>query len=223
MSRNKRARLSLWMPFIFVFYGLFFYPSGHYNSGTIGVDFMLMFVGTFITGFFIMSYGMMTFCYESRHFGLILTNKLDMFTYLKARYYFMLLISIPAYLVSLFYVYYGNKIFIVNSIMFLFNIGFTAFFFLFLSTFNKLKFDLSAGYMSMQGKGSNQFLAIFILMIIISLIYVPIRLLINADSGIILMGLIGISGFVLHNQVLKFLLKQFYSRKYIMSEGFRQT
>jgi hypothetical protein len=223
MLRNKRARLSLWMPFLFVFYGLFFYPTGHYSGGNIFSDFMLMFVGIFISGFFIMSYGIMTFCYESRHFGLILTNKLDMFTYLKARYYFMLIMTIPVYLLSVFYIFFGTKIFIVNSIMFLFNIGFTAFFFLFLSTFNKIKFDLGAGYMSMQGKGSNQLLAVFILMIIVLLIFVPTRMIINKDAGFIIMGILGILGFIFHNQIIMLLLKQFFTRKYTMAEGFRQT
>jgi hypothetical protein len=223
MLRNKRARISLWMPFLFVFYGLFFYPSGHYGAEKGFPDFLLMFVGTFITGFFILSYGMMTFCYESRHFGLILTNKIDMFTYLKSRYYFMLMMSIPAYLLSIFYIYYGSRIFVVNSIMFLFNIGFTAFFFLFLATFNKLKFDLSAGYMSLQGKGTNQFFAVFVLAVVVLIIFIPFRLIFNRDVAIIAMGLIGILGFIFHNQILKLLLKQFYRRRYIMSEGFRQT
>ena len=223
MLRNKRARVSLWMPFLFVFYGLIFYPSGHYGAEKGFPDFVLMFVGTFITGFFILSYGMMTFCYESRHFGLILTNKLDMFTYIKSRYYFMLMMSIPAYILSIFYIYYGGRIFIINSIMFLFNIGFTSFFFLFLATFNRLKFDLSAGYMSLQGKGSNQFFAVFILAVVVLVIFVPFKLMFNKDVAIIAMGLIGILGFVFHNQILKLLLKQFYRRRYIMSEGFRQT
>jgi hypothetical protein len=133
------------------------------------------------------------------------------------------MMSIPAYILSIFYIYYGSRIFIVNSIMFLFNIGFTSFFFLFLATFNRLKFDLSAGYMSLQGKGSNQFFAVFILAVVVLVIFVPFKLMFNKDVAIIAMGLIGILGFVFHNRILKLLLKQFYRRRYIMSEGFRQT
>jgi hypothetical protein len=151
MLRNKRSRISMWMPFLFLFYGLFFYPSGNYNRGDGFSDFMQMFVGMFISGFFIMSYGITTFCYESNHFGFILTKKIDMLTYLRARYYFMLMMATIVYVLSVFYLYFGLHVFIINSMMYLFNIGVTAFFFLFLSTFNRIKFDLSADMFSLQG------------------------------------------------------------------------
>jgi hypothetical protein len=223
MMRNKRARVSLWMPGLFVFYGLMVYPRGQFNSGDSIPDFFLMFAGLFITGFYIMSYGLTAFCYESKHFGFILTNKIDMFTYLKAKYYFMLMFTVPLYLVSLGYIYFGNKIFVVNSIMFLFNIGVTSFFFLFLSTYNKMKFDLDAGLMSMQGKGSNQFVAVFLLILLLLIFSIPLRLLLGNDAALIAMGLVGIAGFVFHDLILKILVKQFFRKKYVMAEGFRQT
>jgi hypothetical protein len=221
MMRNKRAKITLWMPMLFVFYGLLIY--GRNTPGRAENEFMMIFVGMFITGFFIMSYGQTVFSYESRHFGLVTTNNIDMFTYLKAKYYFMLLMSTPIYLATTFYVYYGMKIFIINSLMFVFNIGVTSFFFLFLATFNKIKFDLGADIFSWQGKGSNQFLSVIILMLLVSVIFVPVKMLINSDAGFIAMAILGVSGFIFHNQVLKLLVKHFYSRKYIMSEGFRQS
>jgi hypothetical protein len=223
MMRNKRTRMALWMPFLFIFYGLFFYPSGQYDKDVFFDDFMLMFIGTFISGFFILSYGISTFCYESRYFGFLITNKINMLTYIRAKYYFMLLMSMSAYLISIFYVYYGIQILFVNTIMFLFNIGFTAFFYIFLATFNRVKFDLNAGIYSMQGMGSNQFFAIFVLMIVVLIIYLPFALLINKYAGFIFMGALGISGIIFQNQILELLLKQFNKRKYLMAEGFRQT
>ena len=223
MLRNKRARISLWMPGLFVFYGLMFYPQQRYTSGDAVMDFFLMFVGTFITGFYIMSYGLTTFCYESKHFGLILTKRVDMLTYLKAKYYFMLMFTFPLYLLSLGYVYFGNRIFVVNSVMFLFNIGVTSFFILFLSTYNRMKFDLDAGLMSLQGKGSNQLVAVFLLMLLLLILYLPLRLLAGTDVALGTMGLLGIGGFFFHNRLLGILVKQFFRKKYVMAEGFRQT
>ncbi|MCX6169700.1 MAG: DUF5687 family protein [Ignavibacteriales bacterium] len=223
MMRNKRAKITLWMPALFIFYGLLIYPNGRQAAGTSEGDFMMIFVGTFITGFFIMSYGLTVFSYESKHFGLVNTNNINMFTYLKSKYYFMLLMSTPIYLVSIFYVYYGINILIINSLMFVFNIGVTSFFFLFLATFNKIKFDLGADIFSWQGKGSNQFLAVIMLMLMVAVIYVPIKMLISSQAGFLTMAIMGLLGFIFHNQILNLLLKQFQRRKYIMSEGFRQT
>jgi hypothetical protein len=221
MMRNKRARISLWMPFLMVFYGLFFYPTGQYHGTSAETDFILLFIGSFITGFFIITYGISTFCYESRYFGLILTNKVDMFTYLKARYFFMLLMTLPVYLISLFYAWFGTRILVVNSLMFLFNIGFTAFFFLYLATYNKLKFDLGVGYFSTQGKGSNQFVAVFALMAIVAIPFFSVRSLAGSSAAFVALGIIGVTGFILHNKILALLVRQFERRKYVMSEGFR--
>lgn len=223
MMRNKRARMSLWMPGLFVFYGLAFYPQQSFASGDVFQDFLLMFVGMFITGFYIMSYGQTTFSYESKHFGVVLTNKVDMFTYLKAKYYFMLIFTVPLYLLSLGYLYFGNRIFVINSIMFLFNIGVTAFYFLYLSTYNRMKFDLDANIMSMQGKGSNQFVSVFLLMLALLAFFLPFRFLLGNDAAIIALGLLGIGGFAFHDRILRILVKQFFRRKYVMAEGFRQT
>lgn len=223
MMRNKRARISLWMSFVMVFYGLLFYRMEHFNNGSAFMEFMLIFVGTFITGFFIMSYGLTTFCYESRHFSLILTNRIDMFVYLKARYYLMLLVTTLVYLLSLFYIYFGMRVFVVNSLMFLFNIGCSTFYFLYLSTFNKSRFDLSGSVFSTQGKGANQFVAIFVLMIVVAVPFLIFQWLIGGQAGIVGLGVLGVLGFVFHNQILALLTKQFERRKYIMAEGFRQT
>jgi hypothetical protein len=223
MLRNKRAKIALWMPFLFVFYGLFFYPSGHYTRGDGVTDFMLIFVGTFITGFFVISYGMTTFSYESSHFGFLLTRRINMLTYLRARYYFMTIMASIAYLFSIFYIYYGIKIFLTNTVMFLFNVGASAFIFLFLATFNTIKFDLSMDAFSLQGKGTTQFTAVFMLMIILLIIYLPFRLMFDNNAGLYALGAIGIAGIILHPWFLQMLVQRFYSRKYIMSEGFRHT
>ena len=223
MLRNKRARMSLWMPALFVFYGLMFYPRARHRSGDAFMDFMMMFIGIFITGFYIMSYGLNTFSYESKHFGVVLTNKIDMLTYLKAKYYSMVMFTIPVYLASLGYLYFGNRVFVINSTMFLFNIGVVTFFFLFLATYNRMKFDLDAGMMSMQGKGGNQFVAVFLLILFLLALTIPLRLLTGPDITLIIMGLLGIAGVVFHEQMLKLLVRQFFRKKYIMAEGFRQT
>ncbi len=222
MLRNKRTRLTLFMPLFFIFYGLLFYPGGEFHKETVFVDCMLMFIGTFITGFFIMSYGMTVFCYESKYFGLLLTNNISMSTYIKSKYYFMLIVTMLMYGLSLFYVVYGNKIFIVNSVMFLFNIGVTPFVVMYLATFNKLRFDLDANAFSMQGKGANQMSMVFILVIVLYIFYIPIRLLFNQYIGLGIMGILGITGFLFHKKLLGLLYRQFLKRRYVMSQGFRQ-
>jgi hypothetical protein len=222
MLRNKRARMTLWMPFLFIFYGLFFYNLEHIGSGNTESDFMLVFAGTFVTGFFIMSYGISTFCYESNYFSFLLTRQIGIGTYLKSRYYLMAAMTTVCYLGSVFYVVYGFRILLVNTAMFLFNIGFASYLFLFLSTFNKTRFDLGADAFSMQGKGSNQFTAVFLYLLVLLAIYLPVTLLAGSRAAFVALGAIGLAGILFHPFILRLLSRQFIKRRYIMSEGFRQ-
>jgi len=77
--------------------------------------------------------------------------------------------------------------------------------------------------MSMQGKGSNQLVAVFLLMLLLLILYLPLRLLAGTDVALGTMGLLGIGGFFFHNRLLGILVKQFFRKKYVMAEGFRQT
>lgn len=223
MLRNKRTKTNLWMPLVALLYGFLIYPRGAFNNGMIPGQFWLMFAGTFITGFFIIIYGINSFSYDSNYFNFLLTNKIDMFILLKSKYYLMLLMSIPIYVLSLFYVLYGIKIIFINTVMFLFTIGTVPFLFLYMSLFNKTKFDLSLSPFSRQGKGSNQFISLFTLLLIELIIFYPIRIFLGWTNCLLVFGLLGIFGIILNNQILKIILKQFYKKKYIMSEGFRQT
>jgi len=222
MLRNKRARMTLWMPFLFIFYGLFFYNLDNDGNGKMESDFMLIFAGTFITGFFIMSYGISTFCYESNYFSFLLTRQIGIATYLRARYYFMAAMTTICYLGSLFYVMYGARILLVNTAMFLFNMGFASYLFLFLSTFNKIRFDLGADAFSMQGKGSNQFTAVIVYILVLLALYLPVTWLAGSQAAFLALGAIGLAGLVFHPFVLRLLSQQYIKRRYIMSEGFRQ-
>ncbi len=223
MLRNKRTKTNLLMPIIALFYGILIYSNGTFKGGNIPGQFWMMFAGTFITGLFVMMYGVNSFSYESNYFSFLLTNKIDLFILLKSKYYLMLLISIPIYILSLFYVLYGVRIVFINTVMFLFTIGITPFLLLYMSLFNKSKFDLSLSPYSNQGKGTNQFISVFTILLIQLIIFYPLRIFLGWDNCLVIFGLLGILGIIFNNQILKIILKQFYNKKYLMSEGFRQT
>jgi hypothetical protein len=56
-----------------------------------------------------------------------------------------LLISTICYVVTIPYVLFGWKILLINSMTYLYNIGFLSFVLLYMSTYNKKRIDLSRG------------------------------------------------------------------------------
>src|ERR1700744_5270725 len=78
--RNKRPRSALVMSLVFLFYGLIFY-----KNPKLGESFKV-FVGMFMTGIFIISYGQYMFSWQATHFDGILVSKVSFKDFLRAKY-----------------------------------------------------------------------------------------------------------------------------------------
>lgn len=215
--RNKRPKPLLFMSFLMVFYGLLFY------SNPINDEIFKVFVGSFMTGVFIFSYGIIIFGWESSYFGFIMSGRINFLSYLRAKYYFMAAVTFVLYILTTFYVIFGIKILFIHTAMFLFNIGITPFIILFIATFNKMRYSLNEGLWSQQGRGTQQYIGSLIVFGLQIGLLILFRMLLNFDSALIIMGLLGFAGILLHTQILSYIEKFFYIKKYSMIEGFRKT
>jgi hypothetical protein len=215
--RNKRPKPILYMSLLFVFYGLLFY------SNPIKSEYLRVFIGSFMTGVFIFSYGIIVFGWESTYFGLIMAGNINFHTYLRSKYYFMVAVSTLLYILTSFYVIFGVRILLINSAIFLFNIGITPFLILLMATFNKMRYNLNEGMYSQQGRGAQQYLgSLIVLGIQVGLFYI-FEKLINFDAALLIIAAIGLTGLLFHGKLISLVEKFFYTKKYTMIEGFRKT
>ena len=215
--RNKRPKPLLYMSFLMVFYGLIFYAN------PIRTEFLKIFIASFMTGIFTFSYGITVFGWESSYFGFIMTEKIGMHSYLRAKYYFMSTVTLVLYILTSFYVIFGVKIIFINTAIFLFNVGVTPFIILFIAAFNKMKYKLDEGMYSQQGRGAQQYLGSLIVLALQFGIYFLLKSALNENGAIGAMAAFGIAGILLHSQILALIEKFFYIKKYSMIEGFRQS
>lgn len=216
--RNKRTRTMLFMSPIFLLYGLFFYTNPTYLE----MNGMLIFVGLFISGGFMMSFGLYFFAWESGHFDLMLTTNNTYKDYIKAKYYLMLSTSTIIFLLSVFYIYFGVEILLINSACFLFNIGINSLLLLYFATNNNQYMDLSKGSaFNYQGVGGRHFVLMIPLLVIPIIIYLPFGLMDQANVGFTIIGVLGIMGLLFREKMLEFITQRFISKRYKMSEGFR--
>lgn len=216
--RHKRTRSMLYLLPLFVGYGLFFYPNSIYQkqSG------FLVFVGIFMSGGLMMNYLNYAFGYESNYFDGILTRKIDMSRYIRAKVTIGMLISTFCYFVTIPYVFFGWKILLINTITYLFNIGFLCFVLMFLATYNKMRMDLSrSSSFNYQGVSAMNWLVLFPAFLLPVLIYVPFSQAGLEYAGLAVIGLIGVTGFLFRKIWIRQITGSFFSRKYTMAEGFR--
>ncbi|MEM6524103.1 MAG: DUF5687 family protein [Bacteroidota bacterium] len=217
--RNKRPRSVLFVSLAFLFYGLIFYTNDTYLEGY-G---MLIFVGIFVTGGFMLNYGQFAFSWESGFFDTILTKRIDIRKYLEAKYNLLAIACVASFILTTPYVYFGYKVLLINTACTLFNIGINTIVILYLTGKSPKRIDISKpNVMNWEGVGATQFI------LIIPTLLAPI--LINAGFwffdlqpyGIVTIGLIGLAGILLKKQLLeRFYQNRFIHNKYQIAQSLR--
>jgi hypothetical protein len=216
--RNKRPRTMLFVAPLFLLYGLFFYTKPTYQE----VSGFLILIGIFISGGFMMNFGLYFFAWESGHFDSILTANNTYKDYIKAKYFLMLATGTIIFLLSTFYIYFGVKILVINGVCFLFNIGVNSLLLLYFATNNTKHMDLSKGSaFNYQGVSGRHFVLIIPLLVIPIFIYLPFGIMDQANVGFALIGILGILGLLLREKILDLITRRFIRKRYKMSEGFR--
>ena len=214
--RNKRPRSALVVSIFFLFYGLIFYSNPHIG------EYFKVFVGMFMTGIFIISYGQYMFSWQAAHFDGILVSKITFPDFLKAKYLLFTMVSTCAFILTLPYVYFGWRVVLIHFVMYLWNLGINTTIILFFANRNAKRIDLSKGAaFNWEGVGATQLLLSFPLMLAPYIVYIPFKLMGHTDIGLGVLAFAGIAFIVTRGYWIKLLTTDFYNRKFKIAEGFR--
>lgn len=217
--RHKRTKMALKMTPLFLLYGLIFYPQEMYLNS----NYWLIFVGVFVTGGFFLNYGQYLYSWESEHFDFVISNNIDTKNYIKSKFFLMIPIVGICYLLTIPYAYFGFKVLVVNTIMFVWNIGIGTFVLMFFSTNNSKRLELSSNdAFNMKGVGAQQFIMVIPLMVLPMLIYFPFGYFDKPDWGLGLLGLLGLVNLFFYEFWIDQIVKRFNYKKYEMASGFRK-
>lgn len=219
MLRNKRPKSIIYMAPMFLLYGFIFYPQDVYMK----MGSMLIFVGIFISGGFMMTYGNYLISWESSYFDALLTKNFDFKKYFQAKFTLLASATVVSYLLTIPYVFFDTKLLYINTACFLFNLGFNLNLVLFFAMNNKKHLDLSkSATFNYQGVGVTNFIVVLPMMLLPILIYSPFGLINKPMIGLMVIAGIGLIGIVLYKPLQKLIINRFYKKKYDMAEGFRQ-
>ena len=217
--RNKRPRTFFYLSILLMLYGLFVYPNARYSNNY----FFLIGMGVFLTGIFLMQYGQLFFSWESSYFDRLLTANITEHELYAAKFKMFAVINTIIFFLTLPYAYYGYNIVLINLSALLYNCGVNIFLLLYSSSFNKKRISLSkSAVMNYEGKNAAQFIIVLPFVGIPLLLYLPFYFLGKPDLGILFIGLIGLLGIFMREQLLDILANRFNKKKYIISSGFRE-
>lgn len=216
--RNKRPRSALIISLFFLFYGLIFYG----NPGLKNTEAIKIFVGMFMTGFFIINYGQFMYSWQASHFDGLMVSKVNFTNFLKGKYLLFTATSTLAFLLTIPYVYFGWRVLLIHFVMYLWNLGVTVNIVLYFANRNARRIDLSRGAsFNWEGVGATQLMLSFLLMVPPLIVYWPFKAFGQPDLGLAFIGVVGLIGTLTRSYWLTFLEADFYKRKFTITEGFR--
>ncbi len=216
--RNKRLKQAIPGSLAMLLLGFVIYQYEEYQE----MIFFLIYMGILFIGMFMLYYGQFAFAWESHYFDKILSEKINLNLYIKAKYRIMQVTCLAFYILLLPYVLYSEMILFVNTAALLFNLGVNSIYLLWTGMSNRERLDLDASYFTWQGKKGRQIGIVFLMIIYPLLIYIPFRIIGNEYVGLIAVGLTGLIGLVYSHIFLNKIAEKMHRTKYKMAEGFRE-
>lgn len=219
--RNKRSRPTLYLSFIVLAYGFIYYQPMYMRPMNYG---MLVIAAFLVSGAFIVNFGRFAFAWQSVHFDGIMCSNLEFADLVRAKLLLYNIVSTSSLLICSFYGLIDWRILPMQLAAWLYNVGCTSVISLWIATYNYKPIDLSkTAAFNYQGNGGTaNLLFTLIIFILPMLIYAPFSIFIGPWAGVTAIGAIGLISLLLRNVWITILTKEFYKRKPLILEGFRE-
>ena len=217
--RNVRPKNIVMMSFLFLFYGLFFFTQDNQPES------LLVFASVFISGGFLLTYGNYVPAWDSEYYAFLMCQNLSYKKYLDSKWRLMTSAIIFSTVLSLPYLYFGVKIYLLILSGAAFNIGLGTWITLYGGLLNKqlLKLNVKAkAFENTQAFSGKMMLMIFPKMVLPVLLYIIPATLFNPTAGYITLAASGVLGIVFKNQILTQMAKLFAKQKHETLQAFTQ-
>jgi hypothetical protein len=218
--RNKRTKSTVSKGLLFIFYGFLFYKEKELDKNEFT---MMLFAAIFMTGNMVLLYGQFMFGWQSAEFDGLLTNKISIRNFFKAK---LLLFNLSSTVLTLVVSLYGIiswKILAVQFAAYFFSIGIAPFMVMYLATYSYKAMDLKKGSsFNWQGVGATSMLMSLPIFLVPYLFYLPFHFIGKPFWGLAALGMAGLIGVLTRNFWVEVLVKAFNNRKYKIAEGFRE-
>lgn len=220
--RNKRARVTVLMSVLFLFYGVFMFNTSGKEAMPVAFSVFLAF---FSTGGFLMLFGQYVPSWDSSYYPLLMTQNVLYRDYLMSKWLIIALGTFVSTLLCFFYIFVDIQLFYLIIAMGIFNIGINGYFVLWGGAYLKTPMDLTA---AKNVFGDKNAFNLRVMLISLPKVLLPIMfyfvgsLIYPFWGGFVLLILIGLAGIFLHQYVFQFIEKIYTREKYAALAAYKK-
>ncbi|MGE5449171.1 MAG: DUF5687 family protein [Bacteroidales bacterium] len=219
--RNKRPRSVAMMTVLMFGYGLLIYRG---EAGKEPPEFIFILGGIMMVGLFSISYGQFFPAWHSNYFSMLMCQRLKMKEFLQAFYSLVTVVSVACYFITLPYAFMYTKIIYTHLVLLLYNLGVNIPIIFFIGLYSKKRLDLEqSSMMNYQGVGASQWLGGLPLLLIPMGLFYLVKTFIDATTGYIVLGSIGLVGIVLHPFIINYFSKEYLKKKHQLISNYKNS
>ncbi len=219
IKRNKRSKTTIFMSFLFLFYGLIFFGNSSQPAA------MQIFAGIFVSGGFLFVFGQFVPSWDSSYYQLMMTQNIPYRGYITAKWWLVVIATFISTILASFYLFYGWEVYLTIVVGAIYNIGVNSHLVLLGGAFTKTPIDLNdAGGAFGDKKAFN----VNAMLLSLPKIFLPLLLywlgLRFADKTIALslVAGAGILGFIFKEKVFTLIEKRYKIEKYSTISAYKQ-
>lgn len=220
IKRNKRARNTIFMSFVLLFYGIIFFKNNSHQP-----ELMHIFAGILVTGGFLLNFGQFVPSWDSAYYPLMMTQNISYKGYLNSKWWLIVIATFVSTILASFYLYYGWQVYLTIIVGAIYNIGVNSHLVLWAGAYTKTPIDLAS---SKGAFGEKKAFNVQTMLISLPKLVLPILLywagssLMNPNLGLLFVTIAGVLGFAFRDKVFSIIEKIYKTEKYKTIDAYKQ-
>jgi len=224
LKRNKRARSTLIISVVFLFYGLLFFTDAKafamYSSA-----FMKVLGGIFVTGGFLFTFGQVVPSWDSSYYPLMMSQNIKYKEYLSSKWWLMVIATLISTILASGYLYFGWEAYLTIVVAAVYNIGVNSHIVLWGGAYVKTPIDLTShkgAFGDKQAFNTKTLLLTLPKMVLPMVLYAIGHYSHSSYLGLTLVAIAGVVGFAFKDKVFDTIESIYKIEKYKTLKAYKQ-
>ncbi|EZH72311.1 hypothetical protein ATO12_22940 [Aquimarina atlantica] len=222
IKRNKRARSTVLVSILFLFYGLLFFTG---NVEAYDGPVWRIFAAIFVTGGFLLSFGQFVPSWDSSYYPLMMSQNIRYKEYLSSKWWLMVIATLISTVLASGYLYYGWEVYLAIIVGAIYNIGVNSHVVLWAGAYVKTPIDLTSNknaFGDKQAFNAKTLLLSLPKMVLPMILYAIGHYAYSPYAGYALVTVAGIAGFAFKDAVFNKIESIYRTEKYKTIWAYKQ-
>lgn len=222
IKRNKRAKSTVLVSVLFLFYGLLFFTGAvEAYDGPV----WKIFAAIFVTGGFLLSFGQFVPSWDSSYYPLMMSQNIKYKEYLSSKWWLMVIATLLSTVLASGYLYFGWDVYLAIIVASIYNIGVNSHVVLWAGAYVKTPIDLTSNkkaFGDKQAFNTKTLLLSLPKMALPMILYAIGHYAYSPYAGYALVTVAGIAGFAFKDKVFDKIERIYRTEKYKTLSAYKQ-